>query len=510
MLANAEVLRNVRSQLRPAKMAIAAIIVGLLTLVAAAGLNHLSIPAAGPSGWGFGLLHLLFWLQALILAGGGGIACVNAIYREKDHNTFDFQRVTRLSPLELTLGKLFGAPAFTYFICLCMLPAVLFAAARGRQNFTIVLAAYVVLLVGAISFHVFALLISLLTVRGSHTAAVIFVLVVLGVISSVPAGIGYFFRLGSLSPFYSAQVAIQRNWSPPAFVSTIWEESNLPSASVADVFFGHPVRHLIVMLVIDLVLGAWCLLALARNIKRDPTQYELYSPLQSVGIVAFINLVLLGFVNWKVNLIDVQATLLTLNGVILGSIGLAQLRNRDRTRRLLRTQESATPSWVDLAWPAPFLFLVAAGASLLVSVAANAAHDTLVEWSTAFNIFRSLFFAAWIVRDTQFLQWMILRRGKRPLAMGVLYLLVFYACAWIVFTSFGVLRNPDQMAFTAFVLPTPIYYLDHAAWSVRPAIWAAAFVAQWVMIVLCIFAQRNSILELARQASPAPQTDPFA
>jgi hypothetical protein len=236
----------------------------------------------------------------------------------------------------------------------------------------------------------------------------------------------------------------------------------------------------------------------------------LYSPLQSVGIVAFINLVLLGFVNWKVNLIDVQATLLTLNGVILGSIGLAQLRNRDRTRRLLRTQESATPSWVDLAWPAPFLFLVAAGASLLVSVAANAAHDTLVEWSTAFNIFRSLFFAAWIVRDTQFLQWMILRRGKRPLAMGVLYLLVFYACAWIVFTSFGVLRNPDQMAFTAFVLPTPIYYLDHAAWSVRPAIWAAAFVAQWVMIVLCIFAQRNSILELARQASPAPQTDPFA
>ena len=49
------------------------------------------------------------------------------------------------------------------------------------------------------------------------------------------------------------------------------------------------------------------------------------------------------------------------------------------------------------------------------------ARDPLTEWSTGFNIFRSILFVVWIVRDTQFLQWMSLQRGKRPLFKGILY-----------------------------------------------------------------------------------------
>jgi hypothetical protein len=499
MLANPEFARNVRSQLRPAKVVIAAVIIGAMSLVLVFALTHLSIPAAGPSGWGFGLLHLLFWLQALILAAGGGIACVNAIYKEKDQNTFDFQRVTRLSPLELAVGKLFGAPIFMYLLCLYLVPIVIFAAIKGHQSFSFILAAYAVLLIGSLAFHALSLLISLLTVRGSHTTAIIFVLVILGIISSAPTGISYFFQLGSLSPFYATQVAMQRNWAGPTFLLPFAEEIGLASSSTGDVFFGYTVRHITVMIAIDAVLIAWFLLALARNIKRDPDQYELYSPLQSLGIVAFLNFVLLAFVNWRsADLLDIQATLLTINGAILGTIGLAQLRNRDRMRRILRTKNSNTPSWVDLTWPAPFLFVASAGASILMSVAAAFARNTQIEWSWAFNIFRALFFAAWIVRDTQFLQWMTLRRGKRPLVIGILYLAVFYACAWIVLSSFGTFRDVDKLPFTAFLLPTPIYYLDHAAWAMRPAIWGAAFIAQWFLIGLFVFAQRKTILELAR------------
>ena len=99
MFANPEFVRNVRSQLRPAKVAIAAVIFAVMSLVLVYAMSNVkAVPAAGFSGWGFGLLHLLFWLQALILGAGGGIACVIAIYTEKDQNTYDFQRVTRLSP----------------------------------------------------------------------------------------------------------------------------------------------------------------------------------------------------------------------------------------------------------------------------------------------------------------------------------------------------------------------------------------------------------------------------
>ena len=121
MFSNPEFLRNVRLNLRPGKMLTTAGIAIMLTLVIAFSLNHLQgVSPEGPRGWGVYLLKSLLWLQALVLAAGGGIACVNAIYREKDQNTFDFQRVTRLSPLELTPGKLSALPA-SCISCACVL-----------------------------------------------------------------------------------------------------------------------------------------------------------------------------------------------------------------------------------------------------------------------------------------------------------------------------------------------------------------------------------------------------
>jgi hypothetical protein len=188
--------------------------------------------------------------------------------------------------------------------------------------------------------------------------------------------------------------------------------------------------------------------------------------------------------------------------MVVGALGLGQLRNRDRTRRILRARKETGTSWIDLAWPAPFVFVAATGAGLLVAAAATRAHNPLMEWSPALAVFRSLFFAAWLMRDLQFLQWMALRRGKRPKVMGALYLAVFYACVGILLSSTGIFADADRAPFTAFFLPTPIYDLDHAAWMQRPAIWGAAFVAQWLMMALFIYAQRKTVLELAHPAAP--------
>jgi hypothetical protein len=507
MFSNPEFVRNVRMQLSTGKMVTAVMVAATLSLVLVFSLTHISAPAAGPSGWGFMLLRGLFWIQGLILAAGGGIACVNAIYKEKDQNTFDFQRITRLSPLELALGKLFGAPIFLYFLCLCFVPIVIFSTVKGQQSFLFVLAAYAVLFIGSLTVHAFALLISLLTVRGSHTAAIIFILITLWFFSNIFTLTSSYLYLGPLSPFYAAEVSVAHSGAVELYSS----ESYAIPAVTRDRFFDHSVPHLPVLLILDFLFISWFLLALARNIKRDPNQYELYSPLQTFVLTIFINAILLAFVNWRVGLIDVQASLLTINMVILSSLGLAQLRNRDRTRRILRSRKDNIPSWVDFAWPAPFLFVAALTAGLLISISAAIAHHAEIAWSPALAIFRCLFVAAWLVRDMQFLQWMMLRRGKRPLVMGVLYLSAFYGCVWIVLSSFGTFGDVDHLPFTAFFLPTPVYYLDHAAWSMRPAIWGAAFVAQFVIIALFIFAQRQAILELAHPPTaeffPSPSLD---
>ena len=56
MLPNPEFMRNVRAQLRPAKMVTTIVIAGVLSLVVGFALTHISAPAAGPGGWASMLL----------------------------------------------------------------------------------------------------------------------------------------------------------------------------------------------------------------------------------------------------------------------------------------------------------------------------------------------------------------------------------------------------------------------------------------------------------------------
>jgi hypothetical protein len=351
-----------------------------------------------------------------------------------------------------------------------------------------------------VAFHAFALLVSLVTERGSHTSAIIAMLVVLWVLSNGFILTSNYLSLGSASPFYASELAIARSWSVEPAEQL--RETPYFLRPAQDVFFGHPVQHFTVLLILDTLVFAWLLLALVRNIKRDPSQYELYSPFESLGITLFVNLLLLAFIRWdSASLADLQAALFTFNIIILSALGLAQLRNRDRTRRILRSQPGASLSALNLAWPAPFLLMASALASLLICIGTKLANAN-ADWSFGFALFRSLFFVAWFVRDLQFLQWMTLRRGKRPMVMGLLFLSVFYACVYILLTAFKTFQDPDHLPFSAFFLPTPLYYLDHSSWAMRPAIWSAALVAQILVIGALIVLQRDVIRQLAHTTAP--------
>lgn len=503
---NPEFVRNVRSQLRPGKVAATAIICAVISAVTGFSVSHQTgqQPATGPYGWGLQILEITFWLQALMLAAGGGIACINSIHREKEQNTFDYQRVTRMTPLELALGKLFGAPVFTYFVFLCLMPLALFGAIMGKRPFLTVVAAYVVLLVASVAVHTLALLISLFNVRGTQTAGILILLVLLaGGAGNGPAS--PLFQLRPLGPFYAAQVVQWGAWDP---VGAITPRGRLEGSRDVDVFFGQEVDHVPLLLAIDLLFAGWFLLAVVRNIKRDPNYYEIYSPLQSLGFAMFLNLLFVAFYRWGwggTSPIDSQSLLLTLNIGVFFCLGLGAIRNRERVRRILRTRQGAAANWLDLTWPAPLIIAGTAAPGLVVVIAVTQGRNPLMEWNVNFALLRVLFFVAWITRDLQFLQWMSLRRGKHPLVMGVLFLVIFYVCVTIMMASLGIYSKAELAPFSAFFVPSAIYTLDHSAWFLRPAIWAAALVAQWVLIGAFIALQKQTIDELN-----SPTTTPAA
>lgn len=503
LFSNPEFLRNVRSQLRPGRVIATALISAVVSVTLGFLIAHANKVEAGPDGWGFSLLKTTIFLQALVLAAGGGIACLNSIQKEKEQNTFDFQRVTRLTPLELTLGKLFGAPVLSYFICLCLMPLAIFAAVVGRQRVSIVLAAYVILFSASLAFHAFALLLSMFSVRGAHTSSIIFLLVILWA-GAYPAP-GQMFELGSLGPFNAATMAEQTSWATPHLTYNSYYRQVYGNVSnMTDSLFGHDVHHFPVQIATDLLLACWFLLAVVRNIKRDPNHYEMFSPMQSLAFALFLNLMFLAFFNWQWSTsLDSQSVLLTLNMVVFMCLGLAMLRNRERMRRILRACEAARESWLDILWPAPLVTFGGLVAGLLIVAAVTIKRDPHVDWNVNMAVFRTLFFVAWLVRDIQFLQWMSLRRGKHPLVMGVLYQIIFYACTAVFLSIFGFYSTLDRVPFSAFAFPTSVYLLDYAAWALRPAIWASAFIAQWLLAAAFIYLKWQLVGEIAgRRSSP--------
>lgn len=511
ILSNPEVIRNVRSQLRWGRMISVAAICAVLSMVTGYSLAHSQKPTDPPGEWGMHLLQVALGAQALAIVLGGSIACLNAIHREKEMNTFDFQRVTRLTPWELALGKLFGAPAVVYFAALCLMPAALAGAIVGGARPTMVAAAYVILLLGSIALHAFALIISLLHQRGANTGAVLLLIFVL--LSGIsPSGQRQFFDLGPLSPFGALSIVEQKSWAlAPASAGSDESDGNM-----ADVFFGQRMHHLPVLLVLYASFAAWFLLAVTRNLKRDPSAYELYTPNQSLALLLYINLLMLGFFRWgkepggafiaPLSPTDIQGLFLGSNLTMFLVLGLALVRNRDQVRRRLREMGDAASNWLAALWPAPYLLT----GMLLAGVAAIGMiqwkHSPKLEWDAALAVFRLGIVALWVARDLLFLQWMNLTRARRPLVMGFVYLLVFYASASILFLTLSLFETARGKAITGFFYPGAALAVMAKDWQEAKGLWIAALLCQAAVAAVFVYLHRQKL----RQLSPAHEAAPAA
>lgn len=480
LFSNPELIRNARAQLRAGRM------VGVAGICAAVSLTiGYAYWSSDAQDWGTTYLLTMLTIQILTLAVGGSMACMQSVSREKELNTFDFQRVTRLTPLELAFGKLFGAPIQTYFIFLCLLPATIFAAVVAGTRPSFFLAALATVLVGSLTYHAFSLMISMLLARGLSVGGALVILYFIGM-GSIP-DFGEI-SIGRVSPFFALDLVRL----------TSWRESTYEGARLIDSFFGLRIHHFLMLLLVNMAFTVWFLLALSRNLKRDPSTYELFNARQSFGLLLFVNFLFVGFYRWEGKPpLDSQAMLLAINVGLLFVLGLALILNRDQARRQMRRSGEMAPDGLASAWPAPYILIGIAVIGLLGS-GMYASNPVKGAWNWPLALFRILFLGLWISRDVLYLQWVNLTRIKRPLMMGFVYLLVFYMCSTILLAVFS---RPGNHWLAGALLPATVLELNLDAWRGSAPAWVVILLLHAALCGLFIFLQRERLLEIVKVRS---------
>ena len=506
---NPEFIRNCRAQLRLRRMLTGFMVVGVLAAVVAYSM-HQSYETAGAWAKPFMILALSFQLGVLGLAGG--MACALSIYREKENNTFDFQRVTRLTPLELTVGKLFGAPVYSYFLAACLMPAALAGAVVARVGAGYFLTGLFIMVLGSIVFHALALLMSLLSPRGGSGVPTALVLLFLPLLA-VPAMNQS--ALKTAGPWAGVVFASDGSWQTHS--TTDWGGLPYAASDWTDLVFGRPMHHIPVLILLYLTLLAWLLLALVRNIKRDPENLDLYSPEQSIGFLCYLNLLVLAFYTPREWLAQQGAPVaaqrttvfllfLGLNVALLYFLGMTLLRSREQSRRRVYELAVSGPGWRQAVWPAGYVVVAAACVTLLICTRYTLASPLRGALDVGIAGFQAAFLLVAVLRDLLYFQWMKLRRSRYPLVMAVVFLGVFYTCSAILLGTLGGVGAKKSEFLALLPFPWAAFGLDHSQWPADRPVWLLALPAQLGLCALFAWLHYRKLVEMApaRSAERSP------
>jgi hypothetical protein len=479
LLNNPELRRNFRIELSSKRLLTAGIITAVFALIVLPSLltgNRPGVNAGGSGPISFYLMAML-WSQKITLTLGGAISCWRAVRRERELNTYDYQCITRLSPLELAMGKLFGAPALAYFVTLCLVPpAVISAATTSGAAVEFLLQSYVLLFTGALAIHAFALMISTVSDKAGASSG----LLLLMLLQVFPV-IGWLFMLGARSSTQPFGTAAALPFYGIAFPATfLWSS-------------------------LELGFAAWFLLAVVRNIKLGLEAIQVFSVREGLGFAAYCNFVWIGFYPWRAGSGVISAgPLLLLSVVSFYAVGIGVLRSRELVRRGLREVTAALSG--SARWLGPISsFAVGAALTEIVIVILAAQYSPAESGaSAARNFFLVLYFAAWVARDLFYLQWMKIRPVRSSLRKAFLYLGVFYLSTSIVFRSSLTSTNADA-AFAACLVPFPLLRTwTEAQWNAAGGMWLLALVAQIGAAVVFAYLYWQEVVGLGSRPKAAP------
>jgi hypothetical protein len=428
--------------------------------------------------------HYLMLMQFAALTFWSLLSCTQAVSRERERGTWDFQRTTRLSPGELLIGKLFGEPILAYFIFFCSLPIVVAVGLEGRIGIEKVLATYILWLTGAVFIGLAGLLLSSLFENKSRGIGLIGGLAMYGVFLASQAfaespfpGLAAFSPLTTFLPLNG-----ELNPSPPPTV------------------FGAEVPWLMMTLLLYATFGAWLALMLVRNLKRDFQEVRPLSRWQAVGYGVFLNIVFYALFSpaHLFNASQFMTFMVAMNGLIFFLLGLTMLSSQERLDAGTIFSLRSMFSDYGLQWP---WLLVLAFISYLLLVSGLFAwkrtlgFDALTVKQAAIGLLVLLVFAT---RDVLFIQWCHLTRMRAPLLKGILLLCLYYASSGVVCLVLNV--TSVSAATAAGNILTPVGPFNQSN-SLLPVSELCGIVIQLMAIGFLVSAIRSRVERTRRVAA---------
>jgi len=471
---NPELLRYVRSELRPARVAVimGGTLAGALLMALFISANTEASNLYTNRYWQ-DVYGAIFVASSIILVLWSLLNASQAVVSERTHRTFDFWRTTRLSPMTLAIGKLFGAPIGAWLQFATALPVSVVAGALGGFRVETVVGSFLIVAVGNVALSALALCLSMRSQDQRRATMLMLVLVLI----MLPAlnGSSWF-----VVPGHRASLNAWSALSPVQGLAA-WHQGLTATVSL----FGHSVPSLLVTIGLYLVIIAWCLAALARSIKLEPDQSSLFSPLQVIGIsVCLFVFNYAAFVPWgrvvagyNNGMDDRSIVHMNLEGLIITGVMTtvlcvyftvnSTLFTRDALRQDLRVDPVQKVALKLIApWLATGAIAVLAAALALTGYRGLYASEP-IPWVALFSVY--VLITAYAVRDGMFLQWMIAQRVKAPTLKGTVLLFCYYVGSAVFSVALAGPRHaPQMMRWLAPISGDPGEGPGGPAWLVVP------------------------------------------
>jgi hypothetical protein len=424
----------------------------------------------------------LMFMQFGVLTFWSLLSCTLGISRERERNTWDFQRTTRLLPSELLIGKLLGEPVLAYFIFLCVLPVTLVTGIIGHVPLLKILLADFVTLIAAIFIGIAGLWVSSLFENRSRGIGLIAGLAVYGIfLGSTGLADSPFSGLAGFSPLTTFLPLLGRVPSP-----------------LRPMLLGGRIPWLLMTVLLYVTFGAWMVLMLVRNLKKDVNEMRLLSHWQAVGCCAFLNFVLYALLdptrgNAFSTAPDFVSFMVLINGIIFFFLGIAMLSTSERIdpESLLSTR--AFFSGNNLQWP--WLMISAVVSYLLLIWGLYMWKDQigfdrhLIGWGALSMLIVLVF----ITRDVLFIQWCKLTRLRSPVVKGVLFLGLYYVSVAVLFAVLDVTSHRAATGLSNALTPAAAFTYTSALLPVSVAV---GIVIQVMAIAFLISAIRGRVLKI--------------
>ncbi len=321
---NPILIKHKRSRLRPQAFATSLVVVVILCICIAWGGYQLNQFTSG------GAAGTLLALQAILLVIMGAAQVSASVNGARASGILDFHRVSPLTPAEMTLGFLFGAPIREYLLFAATLPFSLLCMAFGVPSPRGFIQLMIMLFVTAWTFHGLGILTALASRAKSPTGSVVGVIV---------------FIL-----FFGASFVSGGTYS----VNIVENDHRLD-------FFGINLPWLPVVLIYQLPLLFFILLAARR--KMQSARLHALSKPEAIAAMLTVGTLVLGWI-WKQDGYDIRA-IAALYILAVPAIFLTMMVTPSQAeyyKGLWRAQKqgrSRLPWWDDLSVNWIFLALLA-------------------------------------------------------------------------------------------------------------------------------------------------------